>query len=174
MERNRRTLVIGGARSGKSRLAEQLCRDSGLGLVYLATAQIFDEEMKARVEKHRLDRGSDWLTVEEPLALIEMLEAHAQPEKIILVDCLTLWLTNILLAEWDIASEVGKLNGYLSEAHGNFVFVSNEVGQGIVPENKLARRFRDEQGILNQVVAKRCDHVLHVVAGLPTSLKGAL
>lgn len=168
------TLVLGGARSGKSALAERLARQSGLARCYLATAQAFDDEMAERIARHRADRAADaWTTIEAPVALLEALRSEAAPSRILLVDCLTLWLSNIMLAERDVMAEQAALLLALAEARGPVILVSNEVGLGIVPETPLGRRFRDAQGRLNQAVAAVADRVLFVAAGLPLVLKGA-
>lgn len=166
------TLVLGGARSGKSALAERLTRASGPAPVYLATAQAWDDEMRARIEQHRADRaGQGWHTVESPLAMPAALAAVPETAPV-LVDCLTLWLTNLLLGEADIESATQALLAALDRA-GDTVLVANETGLGIVPDNALARRFRDSAGRLNQQIAARADHVVFVAAGLPLVLKGA-
>lgn len=173
------TLVIGGARSGKSRHAEAVARTSGLERVYLATAAAGDDEMRERVAAHRAMRAGDgWRTVEEPTALVAALRREAHPRRVVLVDCLTLWLTNVMLSA---ASEVAPgaveaasadLAGALPKLAGPIVLVSNEVGWGIVPDNRLARAFRDAQGRLNQRMAEVCGRVVLVAAGLPLVLKG--
>lgn len=170
----RLTLVLGGARSGKSRHAESIARTTGLAKTYLATAQPFDDEMRARIDQHRQDRALDgWATIEEPLALGPVLETHSQPGAIILIDCLTLWLSNVMLGEHDPAVAEARFLAALNAARGPVVMVSNEVGLGIVPETPLGRRFRDAQGRLNQRVATVADRVVFVAAGLPLVLKPA-
>ncbi|MEP1443901.1 MAG: bifunctional adenosylcobinamide kinase/adenosylcobinamide-phosphate guanylyltransferase [Hyphomicrobiales bacterium] len=171
------TLVLGGARSGKSRYAEQLGHDwltatpDGERL-YIATCQAFDNEMSTRIDKHKEQRGDNWTTIEEPFRLSHCLKTEAQKIRFILVDCLTLWLTNHLLAEHDIEQEIATLCDTLSKADGNIVLVANEVGLGIVPDNKLARQFRDHAGICNQRVAEVADRVVFIAAGLPLVMKG--
>ena len=166
------TLVLGGARSGKSRHAEALAAASGLAKVYLATATAFDAEMQARIANHRRDRaGAGWRTVEEPLALRETLAREAGPDRVVLVDCLTLWRSNLLLGGHEVEAECRELAADLPRLRGPVVVVSNEVGWGIVPENALARAFRDAQGRLNQAMAQVCDRVVLLVAGLPLVLK---
>ena len=174
------TLVIGGARSGKSRHAEALARGTGLERVYLATATAWDDEMRERIALHRAARAADgWRTVEEPRALVEALGREAAPGRVVLVDCLTLWLTGVMLgaspAE-DARAAVEEAGLRLAAAVGGLagpaVFVSNEVGWGIVPDNRLARDFRDAQGRLNQRMAEACGRVVLVAAGLPLTLKG--
>jgi adenosylcobinamide kinase / adenosylcobinamide-phosphate guanylyltransferase len=168
----RLSLVLGGARSGKSRHAEALARATNLGRIYIATAEAFDDEMRARIAQHRTDRASDgWTTVEAPLDLPAALAANAAPDAVLLIDCLTLWLTNVMLADRDIAEAELSLRAALAAAVGPVVLVSNEVGMGIVPETPLGRRFRDAQGRLNQSVAALADHVVFVAAGLPLTLK---
>jgi adenosylcobinamide kinase/adenosylcobinamide-phosphate guanylyltransferase len=165
------TLVLGGARSGKSRHAESLVDRHPGRRTYLATAEIFDDEMAARVKTHRDRRDSDWKTVEEPLDLAGALKAETEQGAAVLVDCLTLWLGNLLGAERDVEKEIDGLITALGQFGGPVVFVSNEVGQGIVPDNALARRFRDLAGILHQRLAEKADHVVFVTAGLPQKLK---
>ena len=167
----RSTLVFGGARSGKSRFAEGLCFKSGLERVYLATSVPFDDEMNARVDAHKHQRGAGWLTVEEDLDITRVLAAEAAPNRVILVDCLTVWLNNLLYAEKDVAAETARLVTSISTLKGPCVFVSNEVGHGIVPENRLARAFRDMQGRLNQDIAEACAQVVFVTAGQPILIK---
>lgn len=175
------TLVIGGARSGKSRQAEALARGTGLDRIYLATATAFDDEMRARIAAHRAARAADgWHTVEEPLALAAALGRETGPGRVVLVDCLTLWLTNVMLgappeaAAEAVEAAAAGLEDRLPRLAGPAVLVSNEVGWGIVPDNRLARDFRDAQGRLNQRLAALCDRVLLVAAGLPLALKGTL
>ena len=163
------TLVLGGARSGKSRHAEGLCTGERH---YIATAQAFDGEMEARIAKHQADRGRNWVTHEAPLNLVAALQTASAPGRSVLVDCLTLWLSNLMLAGQDWSLAVDELVGALAALSGDCVLVSNEVGMGIVPENALARAFRDAQGILNQRVAAMADRVVFVAAGLPLTLKG--
>jgi adenosylcobinamide kinase / adenosylcobinamide-phosphate guanylyltransferase len=165
------TLVLGGARSGKSAFAESLVRDSGLARIYLATATAEDDEMKARVAQHRAQRGDGWTTVEEPLALVDALTREATRGRAVLVDCLTLWLSNLMMAERDPDIEARRLTRFLGVAKYPVVFVSNEVGLGLVPETPLGRRFRDAQGRLNQLIAACVPNVVFIAAGLPLWLK---
>ena len=165
------TLVLGGARSGKSAHAEALLDDHGGTKLYIATAEPCDAEMTARIAAHRARRGSQWRTVEAPLALAETLEAESRPGAALLVDCLTLWLSNIMEAGRDIAAETQPLVACLGRLEGRTVLVSNEVGLGIVPENAAARAFRDHAGRLNQAVAQVAERVVFVAAGLPMTLK---
>jgi len=164
------TLVLGGARSGKSRYAESLVENTGAGL-YVATAQVRDGEMAERVRLHKDRRGDAWATLEEPLDLVSVIANHANPNHMILVDCLTLWLSNLMEDGRDIDVETAELCAALKAAKGSVTLVSNEVGMGIVPDNALARDFRDHQGRLNQAVAAAADRVVFVAAGLPLTLK---
>lgn len=166
------TLVLGGARSGKSRYAEGLVTAFGGPRIYIATARVWDDEMADRVARHRDDRGPGWTTVEEPLDLTGALRAHAADGTGVLVDCLTLWLTNLMMAEADIDAETAALAAALAGLPGRIVLVSNEVGLGIVPDNALARRFRDHAGRLHQTVAALAPRVVLTVAGLPIFAKG--
>lgn len=168
----RLSLIVGGARSGKSSLAERLVVASGRPRRYIATAQAWDEEMRDRIARHRDQRGPDWTTVEAPLDLAAALRA-ARPGEAVLVDCATLWLSNHLLAEHDLDAEGAALMAALATCPAPVVVVSNEVGWGIVPENALARAFRDAQGRLNQRIASQAELVIGVMAGLPVMLKGA-
>jgi adenosylcobinamide kinase / adenosylcobinamide-phosphate guanylyltransferase len=169
----RLTLVLGGARSGKSRYAESLVETAARAGLYLATAEARDDEMRERIRRHRARRGAHWSTIEEPLALGERLRREANAERPIVVDCLTLWLANLLEAARDVERESAALLEALAAPAGPIVLVANEVGLGIVPENALARRFRDDAGRLNQAIAARVDRVVFVAAGLPLVLKGA-
>jgi len=164
------TLVLGGTRSGKSRYAETLVEAAGAGF-YLATAQAFDGEMEERIRLHKERRGDLWTTHEEPLNLAQAIADKSGPNHMVLVDCLTLWLSNLMDAGKDIDAEAAKLCETLSNAKGPVVLVSNEVGMGIVPENALSRAFRDHQGRLNQAVAAAADKVVFVAAGLPLVMK---
>lgn len=165
------TLVLGGARSGKSRLAEELAARRKGPLVYIATAEAWDDEMDTRIAQHKARRDSRWNSVEAPLGIAEELQAVPVDTGAVLVDCLTLWLSNQMHAGGDIEGETENLLGALGAARCPVILVSNEVGLGIVPENKLARDFRDRQGRLNQQVAAIADHVVFTAAGLPLILK---
>ena len=167
------TLVIGGARSGKSRFAEKLVGSTLYPRRYIATAEAWDDEMRARIAQHRLDRGADWITVEAPHDLAAALR-DCQRDEVVLLDCATLWLTNRMLAGANLATEGAALVTALTDCAAPVVVVSNEVGWSIVPENALARAFRDEQGRLNQRLAAQADLVVAVMAGLPLVLKGRL
>jgi len=167
-------LVAGGARSGKSSFAQSLAEERSKQRVFLATAEALDDEMRERISRHQADRDDSWRTVEEPLELAAALEREASSRESVLVDCLTLWLSNLLLAERDVEQEVATFVALLERWEGGpLILVSNEVGQGIVPENALARRFRDEAGRLNQRVAAAADEVWRVDFGIPQRLKGA-
>lgn len=165
------TLVLGGARSGKSRFAEELVLGSRLRPVYVATASAGDEEMAARIEEHRRRRGEHWLTIEEPVNLAAVLGELARADTAVLVDCLTLWLTNLIVRGIDVGSEAEELSGIIPALAGPVVFVSNEVGLGLVPDNEMGRAFRDHAGRLNQTIAERSAQVYFVAAGLPLALK---
>jgi adenosylcobinamide kinase/adenosylcobinamide-phosphate guanylyltransferase len=167
------TLVLGGARSGKSRYAEQAVMASAAPWVYVATAEAFDAEMTARIAEHRGRRGGQWQTVEAPLDLAGAI-AGAPASATLLVDCLTLWLNNLMFNNRDIDAETEGLEAALAARQAPSVLVSNEVGSGIVPDNAEARRFRDLQGRLNQRLAARADRVVLLVAGLPMVVKGQL
>jgi adenosylcobinamide kinase/adenosylcobinamide-phosphate guanylyltransferase len=162
------SLVLGGARSGKSAYAEKLIVSAAGGGIYLATAEPRDAEMRARVAEHRKRRGDAWRTVESPCDIVGPLRANGRP---ILVDCLTLWLSNLMEQEADLARACDSLTDCLAHATGPVILVSNEVGLGIVPDNALARRFRDVAGRLNQQVAEHADQVVFIAAGLPMRLK---
>lgn len=165
-------LVIGGARSGKSRYAQQRAEATGLRRIFIATAQAFDAEMRDRIDRHRDDRGPDWKTVECPLALAEAVTAHAARDAVLLVDCLTLWTSNLILSDADCFAATTRLVAALDRARGQVILVTNEVGLGIVPDNALARRFRDEAGIVNQRVAAAVPEVQLLTAGIALRLKG--
>jgi adenosylcobinamide kinase/adenosylcobinamide-phosphate guanylyltransferase len=164
------TLILGGARSGKSRHAERLVEAAGGG-IYLATAEPGDDEMRQRILDHRARRGSAWQTVEEPRDLAQALVRAGAAGRPVLVDCLTLWLSNILLAGYDLPAECQALLAALPRIGVPVLLVANEVGLGIVPDNALARRFRDTAGRLNQDIAAIADRVLFIAAGLPLVLK---
>ena len=182
-----RTLVFGGARSGKSALAERLARESGKEVIYIATSHAGDDEMAARIAHHQERRPPHWRTVEEATALADTLRRLCAPGRIVLVDCLTLWLSNLMFSTHVDYPEVGPIDltplftteraallAWLdAPAAGDVIFVSNEVGMGIVPYGAVSRAFTDEAGRLNQDVAARCERVLFVAAGLPLALKGA-
>ncbi|WP_157015362.1 bifunctional adenosylcobinamide kinase/adenosylcobinamide-phosphate guanylyltransferase [Mesorhizobium xinjiangense] len=169
-DHGRLTFVLGGARSGKSRYAEDLVSAFAPPWIYLATAQAFDDEMADRIARHRARRGKNWKTVDAPLDLAAALErqTHGVP---VLVDCLTLWLSNQMLAGHDVEAECERLAAVLSRPRGPWFVVANEVGLGIVPDNALGRRFRDAAGRLNQLIAQYANQVIFMVAGLPMQVK---
>jgi adenosylcobinamide kinase / adenosylcobinamide-phosphate guanylyltransferase len=166
------TLVLGGARSGKSRYAEEMIETAASAGTYCATAKARDAEMSARIALHRARRGPFWRTVEEPLALAAVIAAETRRERPLLVDCLTLWLSNVMTGGRSVDGEAAALDAALRLATGKVVLVANEVGLGLVPETPLGRRFRDAAGRLNQQVAALADRVVFVAAGLPLVLKG--
>ncbi len=170
-----RELILGGARSGKSRLAERLATDSGLAVTYIATSQALDGEMSSRIRQHRERRPVEWALVEEPIELARVLREQASSEHCLLVDCLTLWLTNLLLLDDDarLQAEREALLSCLGELPGRIILVSNESGLGVVPMGELTRRYVDASGWLHQAIAERCQRVVFTVAGLPMLLKGA-
>ena len=169
-------LILGGARSGKSRLAEKLAAESALAVTYIATSQPLDGEMNERVRHHRERRPGHWALVEEPLELARVLRDNAGAETFLLVVCLTLWLTNLLMLEdpQRLDAERDALLACLAELPGEIVFVSNETGMGVVPLGELTRRYVDEAGWLHQALAERCQRVVLTVAGLPLTLKGTV
>ncbi len=164
-------LILGGARSGKSVHGEQLVLSANLDPVYIATSQIGDQQMRERIDLHKARRGPNWSLIEEPLWLVDAIRSVDKSNHIILVDCLTLWLSNLMHNERDLADDVAGLTAIIPALSAKIVFVSSEVGLGIVPENALARRFRDEQGQLNQLVAAAVERVDFIAAGLPLTLK---
>ncbi|RRV57261.1 bifunctional adenosylcobinamide kinase/adenosylcobinamide-phosphate guanylyltransferase [Stutzerimonas stutzeri] len=168
-------LILGGARSGKSRFAERLAAESGLAVTYIATSQALDGEMTARIAHHRQRRPVHWSLVEEPLQLARVLREQAAPQRCLLVDCLTLWLTNLLMLDDAARLEEARdaLLECLPELPGRIILVSNETGLGVVPLGELTRRYVDEAGWLHQAVADRAQRVTFMVAGLPMTLKGA-
>ena len=167
-----RTLVLGGARSGKSRYAETLAQDSGLAVTYIATASAGDAEMQARIQQHRDDRPAHWTTLEEPQALGAALRAQASVDRCVIVDCLTLWLSHLLCGDDAVyRRERADLLSTLPTLPGPVVLVSNETGLGIVPMGELTRRYIDEAGRLHQQLAAQCEAVVFCVAGLPMILK---
>ena len=168
------TLILGGARSGKSRLAERLATASGLPVTYIATSEPLDGEMNERVRLHRERRPAEWTLIEEPQALARVLRAEAAEGRCLLVDCLTLWLTNLLMLGDDarLAEERDALLACLQRLPGTLILVSNETGLGVVPMGELTRRYVDQAGWLHQAIAERCQRVVLTVAGLPLLLKG--
>jgi adenosylcobinamide kinase/adenosylcobinamide-phosphate guanylyltransferase len=169
---SRHILILGGARSGKSRHAESLADNHVGERLYVATAEPGDEEMRRRIAEHRQRRGREWRTIEEPAALAGVLEQACSENSFVLVDCLTLWLSNLMMRNINAAREAEQLCRIVPRLAGTLVFVSNEVGLGIVPENELGRRFRDDAGLLNQRVAAVCEEVVVMFAGIALRLKG--
>ncbi|HSZ74347.1 MAG TPA: bifunctional adenosylcobinamide kinase/adenosylcobinamide-phosphate guanylyltransferase [Rhizomicrobium sp.] len=168
---NRSWLILGGARAGKT--ARALALSKGYrSRVYIATAEIRDEEMRERVTRHRTERESDWINIEAAVALAEAIRQHDALEQVIVVDCLTLWLSNLMERDLSVESATEELVAVITKIKGAIIFVSNEVGFGIVPDNALARAFRDAQGRLNQTIAASVNCVELVVAGLPMKIKG--
>ena len=167
-------LILGGARSGKSRLAEKLAAESGCAVTYIATSQPLDGEMNERVRHHRERRPEHWALIEEPVELARVLRDNARADACLLVDCLTLWLTNLLMLEdlQRLNAERDALLECLAELPGEILFVSNETGMGVVPLGELTRSYDDEAGWLHQALAERCQRVVLTVAGLPLTLKG--
>lgn len=168
----RTLLVTGGARSGKSRHAQAMAEAAGGALVYIATAQAFDDEMRERIDRHRAERDARWRTVEAPLDLAAAILSVDSADVMVLVDCLTLWVSNLLLADHDAEPEVRALIAAIGAMRGRLILVTNEVGMGIVPDNALARAFRDLAGTTNQRVAAAVDTVDLAVSGLTLRLKG--
>lgn len=164
--------VTGGAASGKSTFAEKIARTTGKPKTYIATLQPFDHEMQAKTEKHQADRGEDWTTIEAPIEVANVL-SQCSTGQIVLLDCITLWLTNVLLADMDLNAACEELVNALLTCPCDVVVVSNEVGMGIVPDNALSRKFRNAQGKLNQRIATKADVVITVISGLPLVLKGS-
>jgi adenosylcobinamide kinase/adenosylcobinamide-phosphate guanylyltransferase len=168
--------ITGGARSGKSRFAEELGRQFFGPKAYLATAQALDEEMAERIRRHRENRPGDWQTLEEPIKVADCIEEEGARFDLILLDCLTLWVSNLMMAGWDgakILEEANRLLDACQRARGSLILVGNEVGMGIVPENAQARLFRDLSGFIQQKAAREADEVYFMVSGLPVKIKGA-
>jgi len=170
-------LVLGGAKSGKSRFAMDICNAFDRKRIFLATAQALDREMEERILRHRAERGSDWLTVEEPIEIASAIRTMDKQDTVILVDCLTLWLNNLFMTYQEDGKKIDRniddLVRQLPDVRGAVVVVSNEVGMGIVPENQLSRRYRDTAGDLNQRVAGVADRVIAILAGQPLVIKNA-
>ena len=175
---NKLTLILGGARSGKSAYAEKLAKDSGLPVTYIATAQVYDDEFKARVQHHKDRRPKHWQLIEAPHLLGDALRTNNHADTTIIVDCLTLWLAQCICPECappegvDWAQQRAAFLELLPTLQGHIILVSNEVGMGIVPLGEINRQFQDEQGRLNQAVAASADEVFFIAAGLPLKLKG--
>ena len=164
-------MILGGARSGKTAYALALAEKSGLNKWMIATAGTEDEEMCERIARHKNERGPDWELAEERIRLVDVLKMYARQDRIVVVDCLTLWLSNLALEQFDLSAETARLSAAVSSFDGPVIFVSNEIGLGLVPETRLGRSFRDAQGRLNQALAQVCDTVTFVAAGLPLHLK---
>jgi adenosylcobinamide kinase/adenosylcobinamide-phosphate guanylyltransferase len=164
--------VLGGARSGKSGFAEKMAFDSGLDRHYVATGRPFDDEMRLRITQHQADRGEGWTTHETTVDLAPLLAQIDRPSRVILVDCLTLWVTNLMMEEMNIEQATDAIVKSLSSCSAKLVLVSNEVGMGIVPDNRMAREFRDHAGRLHQRIAAEADEVIFMAAGLPLKMKG--
>ena len=167
------TLILGGARSGKSRRALQLAGQADPERVFIATAEPSDAEMAGRIKRHRAERGGGFTTIEAPLDLVEALEGAALPNRVVVVDCLTLWLSNLLHYDQDFQEQIAALTRFLARTAGAVILVSNEVGMGLVPQTPLGRDFRDAHGSLNRQVAEVCHRVEFMVAGLPMTVKPA-
>ena len=171
---NNMILITGGCRSGKSRQALTRARNIPGDKLYVATAEALDSEMTERIKKHQQEREADWETREETIALVEVFKQLENRTGVLILDCLTLWLSNLMVknySEQDVLQEVDRLMDQSERMQCQIIFVTNEVGAGIVPDNKLARDFRDLMGSINQRVAQRCDEVIHMVSGIPMTLK---
>ncbi len=167
-----KTLILGGARSGKSNYAQQLAEQTGLQVIYIATATPGDEEMRLRIERHQQDRPASWQLVEEPIDLVSALESYHHDKVCVLVDCLTLWLSNqIMNDDSKVAMAIDELVEMISQLELTLIMVSNEVGMGVVPMGEISRQFVDESGRMHQNLAQICDQVVMVIAGLPQILK---
>jgi adenosylcobinamide kinase / adenosylcobinamide-phosphate guanylyltransferase len=167
----RSLFVLGGARSGKSRFAQARAEALAGELVFVATAQALDAEMADRIAHHRADRGARWRTIEAPLDLAAVIEAESAPDKVLLIDCLTLWASNLIFAECDAPACIAALTAAIGRCEARLLLVANEIGLGIVPDNPLSRQFRDLAGQINQAVAAVAEEVVFVAAGLPLRLK---
>ncbi len=168
-------LVTGGCRSGKSQFALDYADRHFRKKMYLATCEALDEEMAKRIEDHKKKRGPDWQTVEEPTEIADAMRQHGNQTEVILLDCITLWLSNLLMrqkSDQEIMNDVGRLIDTVKQSPSSLIFVSNEVGMGIVPVDPLGRRFRDLSGMANQKIAEAADRVVFMVSGIPTFLKG--
>ncbi len=168
-----KTLILGGARSGKSRYALELGESLSNQRVFIAPAQPFDEGMQKRIARHRADRDTSWQTVEEHIEICDVIERECRDGRVVVLDCLTLWLNNLMLFERDVEADLDRLVSLLAQnVAGELILVSNEIGLGLVPDTELGREFRDLHGRMNQRVAAVCDRVLFMVAGLPMVVKG--
>jgi adenosylcobinamide kinase/adenosylcobinamide-phosphate guanylyltransferase len=171
-DKNRSVFILGGARSGKSRFAEELAGKAGGRLHYLATGRAWDDEMRDRISHHQERRGGEWTTHEAPVDIATVLQRLDSPNSVILIDCLTLWLTNLMMENADMETAFAELEAAIESTRAKLIFVSNEIGLGIVPENRMAREFRDHAGRLHQRVAAIAGEVYFVAAGLPLKMKG--
>lgn len=170
---NTRIFILGGIRSGKTKFACKTAQDSGLDVIYIATAKAIDQEMTERIYQHQSERPVNWGLVEESLYLAKTLETYAKPDRFLIVDCLTIWLSNLLMSENHIlCTEVNKFLNILPKINGNILLVSNEVGHGIIPDNILARKFSDKIGLIHQAVAKDCNQVFIIISGIAKMIKG--
>ena len=169
-----RTLILGGARSGKSRYALELGESVSEDRVFVATGVGFDVGMRERIDRHRADRDSSWRTVEEAVTVWDVIGSECREGRVVVLDCLTLWLNNLMLEERDVESDLERLVESLESVEGELILVSNEIGLGLVPDTELGREFRDLHGRMNQRVAGVCDRVLFMVAGLPVVVKSEL
>ncbi len=165
------TFIIGGARSGKSRFALKNASSNSGEKAYIATAEALDDEMRGRIEKHKRERSDEWITFEEPLKIASLINDFSSKYDVILIDCLTLWLSNLLLSNKQIVEEIDCLVSNLNTCKSSLYIVSNEVGQGIVPDNEIARLFREFSGLLNQKVSEISDEVYLMTAGIPLKIK---
>ncbi len=165
------TFVIGGSRSGKSSFALERASAISGSKVFIATAQAFDDEMKERIERHKLERSAEWHTFEEPISIARLIAGSGNDHDVILVDCLTLWISNLMMNDADIDAEIGSFISAASGCNSSLFVVSNEVGMGIVPDNALSRKFRDYAGLLNRRTAEIADEVYLVTAGIPLKIK---
>jgi adenosylcobinamide kinase/adenosylcobinamide-phosphate guanylyltransferase len=171
-DKNRSVFILGGARSGKSRFAEELAKNSSGRLHYIATGRAWDDEMRDRIDHHQARRGEEWTTHEAPVDVVAVLDRLDDPENVILIDCLTLWLTNLMMENADMETAFAALEAAIASTKAKLILVSNEVGLGIVPENRMAREFRDHAGRLHQRIAALAGEVYFVAAGLPLKMKG--
>ena len=165
-------LVLGGAKSGKSDYALEYCNACNEKKYYIATAQAFDDEMEKKIQAHKEERDNTWTTINAPTDLCGIIEKYSKNDTILLIDCLTMWLSNLLLQDASVKTEIDILLSFVAKTNNKIVFVSNEVGMGLVPDTPLGRKFRDAQGILNKQLAKKSDKVVFVASGLPLTLKG--
>lgn len=169
---NNISFILGGVRCGKSAYSEKIAMESDCRKIYVATCEALDGELRERIKTHKARRGDDWQLIEEAINIVDIIKNSANSDAVILVDCLTLWLSNLLHYNFDIEEYIADLCNALREAKAKVILVSNEVGQGITPNNALARKFIDYAGILHQKIAKEADKVVFMIAGIPTIIKG--